>query len=198
MPSASLDLVVHDHRGERDGGGDAVQHAVPADLVGGAGRRSGRKAEGRVGDKNPARDQPHAVGADQQRSPGSSPARVQRPPQPDGERAAEQAAHDEVGDLYPSQWSQAEQADRVPAEVEPVTGERLYSDRDDEYRTGGNPAGAGGTTSSQRCVAVCTTPPSTRCCGGWRQLQRFTGRRELLPETVDAVAGLVSDRMITW
>jgi hypothetical protein len=32
----------------------------------------------------------------------------------------------------------------------------------------------------------------------WRQLQRFTGRRELLPETIDAVAGLVSDRMITW
>ncbi|TYC21918.1 IS5/IS1182 family transposase [Micromonospora sp. MP36] len=32
----------------------------------------------------------------------------------------------------------------------------------------------------------------------WRQLQRLTGRRELLPETIDAVAGLVSDRMITW
>ncbi|BCJ67979.1 hypothetical protein [Polymorphospora rubra] len=32
----------------------------------------------------------------------------------------------------------------------------------------------------------------------WRQLQRFTGRRELLPETMNAVAGLVSDRMITW
>lgn len=32
----------------------------------------------------------------------------------------------------------------------------------------------------------------------WRQLQRFTGRRELLPETIDAVAGMVSDRMITW
>ncbi len=32
----------------------------------------------------------------------------------------------------------------------------------------------------------------------WRQLQRFTGRREVLPETIAAVAGLVSDRMITW
>jgi hypothetical protein len=32
----------------------------------------------------------------------------------------------------------------------------------------------------------------------WRQLQRFTGRHEVLPETVTAVAGLVSDRMITW
>jgi hypothetical protein len=32
----------------------------------------------------------------------------------------------------------------------------------------------------------------------WRQLQRFTGRRELLPETINAVAGLVSDRAITW
>ena len=31
-----------------------------------------------------------------------------------------------------------------------------------------------------------------------RQLQRFTGRREVLPETIAAVAGLVSDRMITW
>ncbi|MEV4416671.1 hypothetical protein [Catellatospora sp. NPDC049609] len=32
----------------------------------------------------------------------------------------------------------------------------------------------------------------------WRTLQRFTGRRELLPETVNAVAALVSDRTITW
>jgi hypothetical protein len=32
----------------------------------------------------------------------------------------------------------------------------------------------------------------------WWQLQRITGRREVLPETVAAVAGLVSDRMITW
>jgi hypothetical protein len=32
----------------------------------------------------------------------------------------------------------------------------------------------------------------------WRQLQRFTGRREVLPETIAAVAGLVSNRMITW
>jgi hypothetical protein len=31
-----------------------------------------------------------------------------------------------------------------------------------------------------------------------RQLQRFTGHREPLPETIDAVAGLVSDRMTTW
>lgn len=32
----------------------------------------------------------------------------------------------------------------------------------------------------------------------WRQLQRYTGRRELLPETVNAVAGIVSDRVLTW
>ncbi len=32
----------------------------------------------------------------------------------------------------------------------------------------------------------------------WRQLQRFTGRREVLPETIAAVAALVSDRIITW
>lgn len=32
----------------------------------------------------------------------------------------------------------------------------------------------------------------------WRLLQRFTGRRELLPETIAAIAGLVSDRAITW
>lgn len=32
----------------------------------------------------------------------------------------------------------------------------------------------------------------------WRVLQRFTGRRELLPETIAAVAGIVSDRAITW
>jgi hypothetical protein len=32
----------------------------------------------------------------------------------------------------------------------------------------------------------------------WRVLQRFTGRRQLLPETINAIAGLVSDRTITW
>jgi hypothetical protein len=32
----------------------------------------------------------------------------------------------------------------------------------------------------------------------WRVLQRYTGRRELLPETITAIAGLVSDRTITW
>jgi hypothetical protein len=32
----------------------------------------------------------------------------------------------------------------------------------------------------------------------WRVWQRFTGRRELLPETVNAIAGIVSDRAITW
>ena len=32
----------------------------------------------------------------------------------------------------------------------------------------------------------------------WRQLQRFTGRREVLPETIAAVPAFVSDRMITW
>ena len=32
----------------------------------------------------------------------------------------------------------------------------------------------------------------------WRVLQRFTGRRDLLPETINAIGGLVSDRTITW
>jgi hypothetical protein len=32
----------------------------------------------------------------------------------------------------------------------------------------------------------------------WRVLQRFTGRRELFGETITAIAGLVSDRQITW
>jgi hypothetical protein len=32
----------------------------------------------------------------------------------------------------------------------------------------------------------------------WRVPQRFTGRRELLPETINAIAGIVSDRAITW
>lgn len=34
----------------------------------------------------------------------------------------------------------------------------------------------------------------------WRVLQRFTGRRELLPETITAIAGLVSDKSagLTW
>jgi hypothetical protein len=29
-------------------------------------------------------------------------------------------------------------------------------------------------------------------------LQRFTGRRELLPEAINAIAGIVSDRTVTW
>jgi len=34
----------------------------------------------------------------------------------------------------------------------------------------------------------------------WRVLQRFTGRRELLPETINAIAGIVSDKSagLTW
>ncbi len=34
----------------------------------------------------------------------------------------------------------------------------------------------------------------------WRQLQRFTGRRDLLPDTIIAIAGIVSDRSagLTW
>jgi hypothetical protein len=34
----------------------------------------------------------------------------------------------------------------------------------------------------------------------WRVLQRFTGRRDLLPETINAIAGLVSDKTagLTW
>jgi hypothetical protein len=34
----------------------------------------------------------------------------------------------------------------------------------------------------------------------WRVLQRFTGRRDLLPEIIDAIAGLVSDKSagLTW
>ena len=43
---------------------------------------------------------------------------------------------------------------------------------------------------------------STRICAGhaiagsknWRSLQRWTGRREYLPETIQAVGSLVSDR----
>ncbi|MEW2385534.1 hypothetical protein AB0873_26075 [Micromonospora sp. NPDC047707] len=31
----------------------------------------------------------------------------------------------------------------------------------------------------------------------WRHLQRFAGRCEILPETIDAVAGLLCDRVIT-
>ena len=34
----------------------------------------------------------------------------------------------------------------------------------------------------------------------WRVLQRFTGRRELLPEIINAIAGIVSDKSagLTW
>jgi hypothetical protein len=32
----------------------------------------------------------------------------------------------------------------------------------------------------------------------WRQLQRYTGRRDLFAETFTAIACLVSDRLINW
>jgi hypothetical protein len=32
----------------------------------------------------------------------------------------------------------------------------------------------------------------------WRLLQRFTGGRDILAETITAIVGLVSDRAITW
>jgi hypothetical protein len=32
----------------------------------------------------------------------------------------------------------------------------------------------------------------------WRPLQRFTGRRETLPDIIRAVTGLASDRAATW
>jgi hypothetical protein len=34
----------------------------------------------------------------------------------------------------------------------------------------------------------------------WRVLRRFTGRRELLPETINAIVGLVSGKSagLTW
>ena len=32
----------------------------------------------------------------------------------------------------------------------------------------------------------------------WRPLQRWTGRREYLPETVQAIGSLVSDRAAAW
>ena len=32
----------------------------------------------------------------------------------------------------------------------------------------------------------------------WRQLQRYPARRQLLPESINATAGLVSNRVLTW
>jgi hypothetical protein len=34
----------------------------------------------------------------------------------------------------------------------------------------------------------------------WRQLQRFTGHRELLPDTINTITGIVPDRCagLTW
>jgi hypothetical protein len=50
------------------------------------------------------------------------------------------------------------------------------------------------TQSSQRIPVECAIAEAK----WWRVLQRFTGRRELLDETINAIAGLVSDRAITW
>jgi hypothetical protein len=51
-----------------------------------------------------------------------------------------------------------------------------------------------GFTESNRTPSRPPSPPTTTV------LQRFTGRRELLPETINAIAGLVSGKSagLTW
>jgi hypothetical protein len=60
------------------------------------------------------------------------------------------------------------------------------------------PAGNNSANTSPRNASRSSTPSPSR--KWWRVLQRFTGRHELLPETINAVAGLVSDKTagLTW
>lgn len=81
--------------------------------------------------KAPAATNPTPPQTDQPRSPGSAPAGCQRPPHPDRSGDTHQASHDEGADLNPAQVAVGQQARRVPAQVEPVAGERLTDDADD-------------------------------------------------------------------
>jgi hypothetical protein len=61
--------------------------------------------------------------------------------------------------------------------------------------------GASGNTTATPVLA--TGPRSSTPSAElkwWRVLQRCTGRRDLLPEIIDAIAGLVSDKSagLTW
>jgi hypothetical protein len=114
---------------------------MPADLLGRPSRRARGEAGSGVGEEHSAHDQPDPQGSDQPRAPGGTPPLPQRPPQADGAGHIEPAGHDEVGDLDPAQLPQAQQADRVAAEVEPVAGERLDQGHHQEQRAGHDPAG---------------------------------------------------------
>jgi hypothetical protein len=61
--------------------------------------------------------------------------------QTDRARHEQQAADREVGDLDPSLVTVAQHAGRVPADVEPVPGEHLQDDHNDEKRAGDYAAG---------------------------------------------------------
>jgi hypothetical protein len=94
-----------------------------------------------VGDEHPAPDQRDPQGADQPRPPGPAWVGLQHPPHPHRAAQEQQPGGHEVGDLDPAQLAVAEQADRVPAGVEPVPGEHLEPGHHDKQRPGDCAAG---------------------------------------------------------
>jgi hypothetical protein len=65
---------------------------------------------------------------------------VEHSPQADGARQVQRPGHDEVGDLDPAQVAEAQQAERVVAEIETIAGECLDQDDRDEQRAGDDSA----------------------------------------------------------
>jgi hypothetical protein len=66
---------------------------------------------------------------------------MQDPPHPDRGCDKQQACNHEVGDLDPSQVSEAQQAEWVTSGVKPSAGECLDEGNQDEERAGDNAAG---------------------------------------------------------
>src|SRR3989440_2283731 len=162
-----------DQAAEPDGARGEVQDAVPADGTG-AGRGTGREAQGRIGAEDPGADETGAVAGDQ---PGRPPPGRQGAAQSGRRGGHHEPGDHEVGDLDPAERPVAPQAPLVPREVEPVPGQGLAEPHHDVERTGedaapheatGDPRGgsavgrgAGGRLAHYRFSFGCVEPLST-------------------------------------
>ncbi len=89
-----------------------------------AGAPGGKPAPASV-TKIPATISPIPKPPTSRRAPGAAAAGTQHPPHADRAGHVQHAGHDEVGDLDPPQIPEAQQAERVAAQVETFAGERM-------------------------------------------------------------------------
>ncbi len=89
-----------------------------------------------IGHEEAGTDEAESEEAQQERSPGGTFAWVQHAPESDGKAEHEDAAEEEVGDLHPASFAQAERADKVvPGAVVGARGPFDEEHDDEEQRT---------------------------------------------------------------